>query len=86
MVEGSYKQGAYDSLQMGYVRPNEECADHITPIKNLYLGGASSFSGGLVTFGAGYGTANILAEDLGVEKWWTEPDHVTAARAKGMPL
>lgn len=86
MVEGSYKQGAYDSTQMGYWRPNDDCPNHRTPINNLYLGGASSYPGGLVTFGAGYGTANILAEDLGVEKWWTEPDHVTAARAKGMPL
>jgi len=86
MVEGSYKQGAYDSLQMGYVRPNEECVDHITPIKNLYLGGASSFSGGLVTFGPGVCTANRVAKDIGADKWWPEPEHVIAARAKGMPL
>lgn len=86
MVEGSYKQGAYDSLQMGYVRPNEECADHITPIKNLYLGGASSFSGGRVTFGPGVCTANRVVKDIGADKWWPEPDHVIAARAKGMPL
>jgi phytoene dehydrogenase-like protein len=86
MVEGSIKQGAYDSLQMGYFRPNEDCPNHRTPIKNLYLGGADSYPGGLVTFGAGYGTANVLAEDLGIEKWWPVPESVIAARAKGMPL
>ncbi|TEU04034.1 MAG: NAD(P)/FAD-dependent oxidoreductase [Dehalococcoidia bacterium] len=86
MIQGSIKQGAYDSLQMGYVRPNEECADHITPIKNLYIGGAGSFSGGLVTFGPGVCTANRVAKDIGADKWWPEPDHVIAARAKGMPL
>jgi phytoene dehydrogenase-like protein len=86
MVQGSIKQGAYDSLQMGYNRPNEECPNHRTPIKNLYLGGASSYPGGLVTLGAGYGTANVVAEDIGAEKWWPEPESVTAARAKGMPL
>ncbi len=86
MVEGSIKQGAYDSLQMGYLRPNEECVNHRTPIKNLYLGGANSYPGGLVTFGAGYGTANVVAEDIGIDKWWPEPESVTAARAKGMPL
>ena len=86
MVQGSYKQGAYDSTQMGYWRPNDDCPNHRTPINNLYLGGASSYPGGLVTFGAGYGTANVVAEDIGAKKWWPEPEHVTAARAKGMPL
>jgi len=86
MVHGSIKQGAYDSLQMGYNRPNEECPNHRTPIKNLYIGGASGYPGGLVTFGAGYGTANVVAEDIGAEKWWPVPESVIAARAKGMPL
>ncbi|MBA7686405.1 4,4'-diapolycopene oxygenase [subsurface metagenome] len=86
MVQGSIKQGAYDSTQMGYWRPNDDCPNHRTPINNLYLGGASSYPGGLVTFGAGYGTANVVAEDIGAEKWWPEPESVTAARAKGMPL
>jgi len=86
MFEWSIKQGAYDSTQMGYWRPNDDCPNHRTPIKNLYLGGASSYPGGLVTFGAGYGTANVLAEDLEIGKWWSEPESVTAARAKGMPL
>jgi len=27
-----------------------------------------------------------VAEDTGTKKWWSVPDHVTAARAKGMPL
>ena len=79
----SYKQGDYDSTQMGSRRPNDDCPTHRTPINNLYLGGASSSPGGLVTFGAGYSTANAPAEDLGLEKWWTEPDHVTAARVNG---
>jgi len=86
MVHGSIKQGAYDSTQMGYWRPNDDCPNHRTPIKNLYLGGASSYPGGLDTFGAGYGTANVVAEDIGAEKWWPEPESVKAARAKGMPL
>jgi phytoene dehydrogenase-like protein len=86
MVHGSYKQGAYDSTQMGYWRPNDDCPNHRTPIKNLYMGGASSYPGGLVTFGAGYSTANVVAEDTGAKKWWSESESVTAARAKGMPL
>ncbi|HUU64262.1 MAG TPA: hypothetical protein VMX96_10160 [Dehalococcoidia bacterium] len=39
---------------MGYWRPNDGCPNHRTPINNLYLRGASSYPGGLVTSGAGY--------------------------------
>ena len=84
MVEGSIKQGAYEPLQMGFLRPNEDCSNHRTPVKNLYLGGSSSYSGGLVTFGPGYGVAGAIAEDYGVEKWWHEPETVTKAREEGL--
>lgn len=83
MVQGSYKQGAYLPLQMGYLRPNEECSQYATPIKNLYVCGASTFPGGLITFGPGYNAANRIADDLGVERWWKEPECVTKARARG---
>ena len=84
MVKGSIKQGAYEPLQMGFLRPNEDCSDHRTPVKNLYLGGASSHSGGLITFGPGYGVAGTVAEDCGIEKWWQEPESVTKAREEGL--
>ncbi len=83
MVKGSYKQGAYLPLQMGYLRPNEECSQYATPVKNLYVCGASTFPGGLITFGPGYNAANKIAEDLGIDKWWGEPECVKKARAKG---
>ncbi|MEW6137099.1 MAG: NAD(P)/FAD-dependent oxidoreductase [Thermodesulfobacteriota bacterium] len=83
MVKGSYKQGAYLPLQMGYLRPNEECSQYETPVKNLYVCGASTFPGGLITFGPGYNAANKIAEDLGLERWWGEPECVTKAKARG---
>ena len=83
MVKGSYKQGAYLPLQMGYLRPNEECSQHATPIKKLYACGASTFPGGLITFGPGYNAANRIAADLGMERWWGEPECVAKAKAKG---
>jgi phytoene dehydrogenase-like protein len=86
MVHGSYKQGAYTVLQMGYLRPNDECSGNTSPVKNLYLGGASSYPGGLVTFGPGVCVADKVAEDCGIDKWWPVPESVAAARAKGMPL
>jgi phytoene dehydrogenase-like protein len=83
MVQGSYKQGAYLPLQMGFLRPNEECSHYRTPVDGLYLCGASCHSGGLVTFGPGYNAVNVITEDLGIEKWWQEPELVTKAREKG---
>ncbi len=83
MVKGSYKQGAYLPLQMGYLRPNEECSQYETPVQNLYVCGASTFPGGLITFGPGYNAANKIAEDLGIDRWWGEPECVSKAKAKG---
>jgi hypothetical protein len=38
----------------------------------------------MVTFGPGYLAASAVAEDLGIEKWWPEPECVASARARGM--
>ncbi len=83
MVKGGYKQGAYHPLQMGYLRPNQDCSHYRTPVKNLYVGGASVAPGGMVIWGPGYNCANAVAEDCGIEKWWKEPEYVTKAREKG---
>lgn len=83
MVNGSYKQGAYHPLQMGYLRPNQDCSQYRTPVKNLYLGGASVAPGGMVLFGPGYNCANAIAEDFDIEKWWTEPEYIRAAKENG---
>ena len=83
MVRGSYKQGAYEPLQMGYLRPNDECSHYRTPVDGLYLGGASVAPGGMVLFGPGYNCSNAIAEDFGIEKWWQELEYVTAARDDG---
>ena len=84
MVEGSFKQGAYHPLQMGYNRPNAECSNHRSPIKGLYMGGSCTYPGGTILLGAGYLVANAVAEDLGIEKWWSEPEIVTEARKRGL--
>jgi len=83
MVKGSIKHGAYIPTQMGYFRPNMRCSQYRTPIKKLYVGGASTYPGGLITFGPGYNAVNALAEDLGIKKWWKEPEYITKAREKG---
>ena len=84
MVQGSFKQGLYHPLQMGIFRCNEACSQTRTPIKNLYLAGSSVYPGGTVIWGAGYGAANAMAEDLSVDKWWPEPEIVTKAKIEGL--
>lgn len=82
MFQGSYKCGGYKPLQMGFLRPNEDASQSTTPIKNLYLCGASAHSGGMVTFGPGYIGANVIAEDHGIKKWWKDPDYITECKKK----
>jgi phytoene dehydrogenase-like protein len=86
MVRGSYKQGQYHPLQMGFLRPNQECSHNVTPIKNLFVGGAGVWPGGCVIWGPGYVCANTIAEECGIEKWWKESEIVTRSRGNGYIL
>jgi phytoene dehydrogenase-like protein len=82
MNRGSFKHGAYIMTQMGFSRPNIQCSSYRTPLRNFYVCGASTFPGGMVIFGGGYNAAKVVAEDMGLNIWWKEPDSVTAARQK----
>jgi phytoene dehydrogenase-like protein len=76
MKRGSIKHGDYSSLQMGYFRPNDICSSAKTPFEGLYLCGASMYPGGLIIGGPGYISANIIADDMGVKKWWKTPESI----------
>lgn len=82
MVNGSIKHGTYISTQMGYFRPNYLCSGYRTPIKGLYVAGASTYPGGMVLLGGGYNAAGVVADDLGIKRWWEEPEMVKRAREK----
>lgn len=47
------------------------------------MGGASTDSGGLIHFAAGYNAAGAVASELQLERWWEEPASVRAARNNG---
>lgn len=76
MVRGSIKHGDYSPLQMGYFRPNDLCSSSRTPFKGLYLCGASMYPGGLIIGGPGYIAANVIAQDMGLKKWWKIPENI----------
>lgn len=84
MRRGSIKHGAYTSLQMGWHRPSADCSSYRTPVPGLYVAGASAHPGGMVILGPGYNAARAVAEDLGAEIWWREPEMVAGARARGL--
>lgn len=83
MTKGSFKHGEYNALQMGYLRPNEDCSRHRTPVSGLYMGGASSYPGGMILLASGYLAAKVVAEDLNLDVWWTPPHYVTTAVENG---
>jgi phytoene dehydrogenase-like protein len=70
MRRGAIKHGDYNPMQLNNFRPNTDCSGTDTPIEGLYVGGVSTYPGGLVLGGPGYLVANKVAEDLGVSKWW----------------
>ena len=82
MKRGSFKQGAYNLFQMGYLRPNDQCSQNRTPVEGLYVGGASVYPGGMILLGSGYLAAQAVAEDLDLNVWWSPPEYVVKAREK----
>ncbi len=55
-------------------RPFPEASQYRTPIEGLYLAGSCCHPGGNITGAPGYNAAQIIVEDLGVDRWWTPPD------------
>jgi phytoene dehydrogenase-like protein len=84
MKRGSIKHGAYLPTQMLSNRPNADCSSYRTPIENLYVAGSSVWPGGMVLLGGGYNAAGVVADDLGLDRWWKEPEYVVKAREKGL--
>ena len=77
----------YGDIFMGELSADQVLHNHFgyrTPISNLYMAGSASHPNGAITGGVGYICAGIIAEDLGVQPWWTptnaERDLPAAAR------
>ena len=77
MVRGGIKHGDYNILQMGNNRPDQSCSSTRTPVAGLYVCGASTYPGGMVTGGPSYIASDAIVEDMGAKKWWKTPAYVT---------
>ncbi len=85
MRRGSIKHGDYNPLQVGSNRPSMDLSTGRTPIKGLYLGGASVFPGGMVIGGSGYNAAYAICDDNDVKFPFERPDKVKQYLATFFP-
>jgi len=69
MREGDIFMGAFNADQVMYNH-----FGYRTPIPNLYNAGSAGHPGGAISGGAGYITAGIIAEELGIKPWWVPWD------------
>ncbi|MBV9121325.1 MAG: hypothetical protein JOZ39_11515 [Chloroflexi bacterium] len=74
MARGDWMCGALTADQFLDKRPLPELSQYRTPIDGLYLCGSCCHPGGNITGAPGYNAANIIAQDLGVERWWNPHD------------
>ena len=70
MVQGDWMGGLIDLDNMLDRRPLPELAQYTTPVKNLYLCGATQHPHGFVTFAPAYNALQIIAGDYDLERWW----------------
>lgn len=69
MVEGDIFMGSFSGEQT--------MANHFgyrTPIKDLYMAGSPTHPGGAISGGGGYIASRVIADDLGLRKWWDPVD------------
>ncbi len=79
MVNGDIFMGAFNAEQVMYNH-----FGYRTPISNLYMAGSACHPGGAISGGAGYISAGIIAQDLGLKLWWTPWDAEEAL--SGLPV
>jgi phytoene dehydrogenase-like protein len=70
---GSLRQGALTPDQTLTDRPHSSCVDCRTPIRGLFVGGGSTHPGVPGTLAAGYHAAGAVCTELGLERWWSQP-------------
>ncbi len=74
MVGGDIQVGELSENQIVDRRPFPECSQYRTPVKGLYLCGASTHPSGNITGAPGYNAAGVICRDLGMEPWWKPVD------------
>jgi phytoene dehydrogenase-like protein len=71
---GSPRQGALVAGQTFTDRPHPECSTTRTLIPGVYIGGGGVHPGIPGSLAGGYLSAAAVCADLGLERWWPEPE------------
>ena len=74
MRGGDRHHGSFHPDNWQWNRPTAQMPGYRTPIEGLYLCGASQHPGGSFHGQPGYNAAGVIAEDLGLERWWRPVD------------
>lgn len=72
MVKGDWMMGEISLDNMLDQRPSPELGQFRTPIEGLYMAGSTQHPHGFITFGPGYNALQVIADDIGLEKWWAQ--------------
>jgi len=72
MVRGDWMMGEISLANMLDQRPLPELGQYRTPIQGLYMAGSTQHPHGFITFGPGYNALQVIADDIGIEKWWQQ--------------
>ncbi len=70
MVNGDWMMGEVSLDNMLDRRPLPELAQYRTPIEGLYMAGSTQHPHGFITFAPAYNALQVIADDLGLQKWW----------------
>ena len=73
MKDGDIFMGTFSAEQVMYNH-----FGYRTPLPNLYMAGSACHPGGAISGGAGYITAGLIAQDLGIKLWW-KPENARQA-------
>jgi phytoene dehydrogenase-like protein len=71
MKHGDWNHGEMAQDQLGIFRPWHEYPPYRTAFQNVYMCGASTHPGGSIGGACGYNAAGAIADDLGLERWWS---------------
>lgn len=72
MPHGDWMMGEISLDNMLDQRPLPELGEYRTPVEGLYMAGSTQHPHGYITFGPGYNALQVMADDLGIEKWWSQ--------------
>jgi len=72
MVRGDWMMGEISLANMLDQRPLPELGQYRTPVEGLYMAGSTQHPHGFITFGPGYNALQVIADDLGIDKWWAK--------------